>query len=89
MLRGLNPGGSVHIVCGLLDRLPEAFAQLDQDDQAKRLLAIPRSDRDTLDEVLQISTASLSTPDRRVVRTKAMDLRLRSAAGSRAPRYES
>ena len=79
----------VHIVCGSLDRLPEAFAQLDQDEQAKRLMAIPPSDRDGLEEVLRIATASLSTPDRRVVRTKAMDLRMRSAAGSRAPRYES
>ncbi|MDP2976687.1 MAG: hypothetical protein Q8N45_10820 [Anaerolineales bacterium] len=79
----------VHIVCGSLDRLPEAFAQLDQDEQAKRLMAIPPSDRDGLEEVLQIATASLSTPDRRVVRTKAMDLWMRSAAGSRAPRYES
>ena len=79
----------VHIVCGSLDRLPEAFAQLDQDEQAKRLMAIPPSDRDGLEEVLQIATASLSTPDRRVVRTKAMDLRMRSAAASRAPRYES
>ncbi|MDP3184061.1 MAG: hypothetical protein Q8M58_02190, partial [Anaerolineales bacterium] len=79
----------VHIVCGSLDRLPEAFAQLDQDEQAKRLMAIPPSDRDGLEEVLQIATASLSTPDRRVVRTKAMDLRMRSAAGSRAPRYEN
>jgi len=79
----------VHIVCGSLDRLPEAFAQLDHDEQAKRLMAIPPSDRDGLEKVLQIATASLSTPDRRVVRTKAMDLRMRSAAGSRAPRYEN
>lgn len=89
LVSNLHRQDYVHIVCGSLDRLPEAFAQLDQDDQAKRLLAIPLSDRDTLNEVLQISTASLSTPDRRVVRTKAMDLRMRSAAGSRAPRYES
>ena len=89
LVSNLHREDYVHIVCGSLDRLPEAFAQLDQDERAKRLMAIPPSDTDGLDQVLQIATASLSTPDRRVVRTKAMDLRMRSAAGSRALRYES
>jgi len=78
----------VSIVCGSLDRLPEAFAQLDQEERAQRLRGIPDSDRNDLGMVLQISTASLSTPDRRVVRTKDMNHRIRSAAGIRAPRYE-
>ena len=89
LVSNLHRQDYVHIVCGSLGRLPEAFAQLDQDEHAKQLMAIPPSDSDTLDEVLQIATASLSTLDRRVIRTKAMDLRMRSAAGSRAPRYES
>lgn len=79
----------VRLVCGSLDRLPEAFAQMDQEEQARGLMAIPPNDRDVLPKGLQTATASLSTPDRRVVRTKAMDLRMRAAAGSRAPRYES
>jgi hypothetical protein len=78
----------VNIVCGSLDRLPEAFAQLDQAKQAKRFMGILSSDRNGLEEVLQIATASLSTADRRVVRTEAMDLRMRAAAGSRAPRCQ-
>jgi len=78
----------VNIVCGSLDRLPEAFAQLDQEERAQRLMGIPALDRNDLRELLQVSTASLSTPDRRVVRTKNMDHRIRSAAGSRAPKYQ-
>jgi hypothetical protein len=78
----------VNVVCGSLDRLPEAFAQLDQKRKAKRLMGIPSLDSNGLEEVLQIATASLSTPDRRVVRTEAMDLKMRAAAGSRAPRCQ-
>lgn len=76
----------VKIVCGSLDRLPEVFAQLDKQRQAKRLTGNMPSETNGLEEVLQIATASLSTPDRRVVRTEAMDSRMRAAAGSRAPR---
>jgi len=79
----------VHIVCGSLDRLPEILAQLDNEEQTRRNLAIPSYDMEPLQERLQTATASLSTPDRRVVRTKAMDSRMRAAAGSRAPRYQS
>jgi len=75
----------VKIVCGSLDRLPEAFAQLDQDKQARRVIGIPSCERDNLDNVLQTATASLSTADRRVVRTKGMGCRIRAAAGSRDP----
>jgi hypothetical protein len=38
--------------------------------------------------VLQLSTSSLSTADRRIVRTYAMDRRIKKAASSRAPRLE-
>ncbi len=79
----------VKIICGSLDQLPEAFAQLDQEKRAKRLKGIASSDSSSLEDVLQIATASLSTADRRVVRTKAMDLRMKAAAGSRAPRYQT
>lgn len=79
----------VSIVCGSLDRLPEAFAQMDQEEEAQRLMGNAASDMDELGKVLQISTASISTPDRRVVRTKNMNDRIRAAAGSRAPRYQN
>jgi hypothetical protein len=79
----------VRIVCGSLDRLPEVLARLDQEEKASRFMAIRPNDADALKKRLQTATASLSTPDRRVVRTKAMNARMRAAAGSRAPRYAS
>ena len=74
----------VSIVCGSLDQLPEAFAQLDRDQQRKTLMGMASSDKNDLGSVLQTSTASLSTADRHVVRTKQMNIRIRAAASSRA-----
>jgi len=77
----------VALLCGSLDRLPEAFARLDFDQHEKRLRGLPCSDRQQdLRNEIQLAGASLSTADRRVIRTEAMDRRIASAARSRAPR---
>ncbi len=76
----------VEIVCGSLDQLPKAFAQLDREQREQQLNGMPPPEVDDVESVLQIATASLSTPDRRVVRTRAMDRRMLAAAGSRAPK---
>jgi hypothetical protein len=74
----------VSLICGSLDRLAEAFAHLDQ--REKHLRGLPSDDpHQDLGSVLQIASASLSTPDRRVIRTEAMDRRVVAAAKSRAP----
>ena len=86
LVYNLERNDYVKIICGSLDRLPEAFARLDQEQKVKRLMGMTPSNRDCLGDVLQIATASLSSADRRVVRNKAMDLRMRAAASSRAPR---
>lgn len=78
----------VNIVCGSLDRLHEAFARLDQDERELRKKGAPPAEQNGLGAVLQIATASLSTQDRRVVRTKDMNRRMRTAAASRAPRCQ-
>jgi hypothetical protein len=83
----LEQNDYVNIICGSLDQLPEAFAKLDQEEKTISLMEIHSPDRDDLADLLQIATASLSTLDRRVVRTKAMDFRMRTAAASRVPRY--
>jgi hypothetical protein len=75
----------VNIVCGSLDQLPQAFAQLDREERDRRRTGDPPSDEDDVGTILQLATASLSTPDRRVIRTEAMDRRMRAAAGSRPP----
>jgi hypothetical protein len=87
LVANLKRDDYVNIVCGSLDQLPETFARLDQEKQAKRLMGIPPAG-DEVGAVLQITTASLSTPDRNVVRNKGMGLRMRAAADSRAPRFQ-
>lgn len=79
----------VQIVCGSLDRLPATFAELDQLERERRLNGEPLNDpEDDLRTILQLASASLSTADRRVVRTEEMERRIDAAARSRAPRWQ-
>jgi hypothetical protein len=76
----------VTLLCGSLDRLAEAFAHLDHDQRDKHLKGLPPDDpQQDLRSVLQLESASLSTADRRVIRTEEMDRRIAAAAKSRAP----
>jgi hypothetical protein len=77
----------VSLICGSLDRLPEAFASLDQEQREQQLSGLPADDsqRD-LERRLQIASASLSTADRRVIRTEAMNRHVADVANNRAPR---
>jgi sRNA-binding protein len=91
LVRNLLRDDYVATVCGSLDDLPKAFAELDRQERQNRMNAQTRQDKDRQDEenlgaVLQIASASLSSADRRVVRTEKMDRRIEAAAGSRAPR---
>jgi hypothetical protein len=66
------------IVCGSIDQLHKSFAHLDATDRSARLsgersVRIPQRTAD-------ISSASLSTPDRRLVRAVEMKQRLLAAA---------
>ncbi len=79
----------VSIVCGSLDRLAEAFAELDREERERRLQGKLAGDQEEIGPVPQIAGASLSTADRRVVRTEAMNCRIYAAANSRAPRRRS
>jgi hypothetical protein len=76
----------VNIVCGSLDQLPLAFAQLDMENRNRKRKWLPSQDVVKLEQELQLSTASLSQADRRLVRTDLMDQRIKKAASSRAPR---
>ncbi len=76
----------VTLLCGSLDRLAEAFARLDHDQREQHLRGLPADDpRQDLGSMLQLESASLSTADRRVIRTEEMDRRVAAAARSRAP----
>jgi len=87
LVRNLEHDDYVATVCGSLDLLPQAFADLDRDDRERKLNNLPlREEDDDLDTVLQVASASLTPADRRVIRTKEMDRRIAAAAASRAPR---
>lgn len=79
----------VKIVCGTLDRLPAAFAELDQKQRIERQKGITQSDGKKSNLQLQIASASLSIPDRRLARTQEMNNRIKAAANSRAPKIQS
>lgn len=74
------------IVCGSIDRLPEAFAQLDREDREKKLRGELRVEISNLGEVFQIATSSLPSADRQVVRTDRMGQKMNLVARSRAPK---
>ncbi|MHC4406652.1 MAG: hypothetical protein ACYTG0_44075 [Planctomycetota bacterium] len=77
----------VELVCGCLENLPEAFAQLDAERRRKRLAGeLPTPLDRTDDPIPQIASASLPADDRALVRSDAMRRRVLAAAGSRAPR---
>ena len=88
LVHNLEHDDYVNILCGSLDRLPKAFAELDRQERERALNGAPQEDQEqqNLQTILQIASASLSPADRRVVRTEVMDRRIAAAARSRAPR---
>ncbi len=90
LVHNLEYDDYVQIVCGSLDRLPATFAELDQLERQRRLNGEPSEDgEDDLRTLLQLASASLSTADRRVVRTEEMERRIDAAARSRVPRRQN
>jgi hypothetical protein len=86
LVYNLEHADYVALMCGSLDRLPEAFAHLDHDQREQYLRGLPAHDpQPDLGSVLQLESASLSTADRRVIRTEEMDRRVAAAAKSGAP----
>jgi hypothetical protein len=66
----------VAIVCGSLDRLPEAFAQLDAADRSRSIAT------STPVNPISAQTASLSTMDKRLVRRPVFEDRILATAQS-------
>ncbi len=87
LARNLELDDYLHIVCGSLDRLPSAFAELDRQQRESALNDEPPNDANhVLQTVHQLASASLSPADRRVIRTDEMTRRIESAANSRPQR---
>lgn len=70
----------VQILCGSLDQLPAAFAEIDAHGQG----AVRRRPGDAV-ETDEVVSSSLPTVDRMLVRADEMFRRIRAAATSRAP----
>ncbi len=89
LVRNLNHPDYVSIVCGSLDGLAAAFAELDRQERRSKLNAEPQQQQDQdLQATLQVASASLTSADRSVVRTEQMNRRVAAAAASRpVPSY--
>ena len=75
----------VEIVCGSIDRLPEAFAELDM--QKSKSILEQESKAVKIDkETETVETASLSSADRSFIRKSSIEENILGAASSRAPR---
>lgn len=89
LARNLLQADYVALLCGSLDRLPEAFAQLDAADRSTSLPARRRVAQASSDEQIDVVSASLPKADRNLVRTDAMKVRVNAEACSRAPRLSA
>lgn len=76
----------VEIVCGSLDQLPRAFAELDADRRCRTLATTKSLPAPPQPDTSEIASASLPKEDRRLVRSDAISSRILAAARSRAPR---
>jgi hypothetical protein len=88
LARNLEHDDYVWLLCGSLDRLPEAFFELDRNERTNELLGVNSNaeKQGRLEADLQIASASLCPADRQIIRTEEMDRRITAAAQSRAPR---
>ena len=76
----------VAILCGSLEALPAAFAELDALRREAKRSGRPIDPPATASLRPVVESASLPAADRRIVRSDAMNRRIRAAAKSRAPR---
>lgn len=88
LARNLTKPDYVTLLCGTLDDLPHAFAQLDAADRSRSLPARVRTMASTAvsGQDSDIVSSSLPRADRNLVRTAAMRERVLAEARSRAPR---
>jgi hypothetical protein len=87
LAKNLTHQDYVSIVCGSLEKLQKAFADLDRKDREAKQRGEPLEDpEDDLTTILQAATASLVKEDRRIVRTDEMNRCIAAAASKKRPR---
>ena len=79
----------VEILCGSLDQLDHAFAELDADKRRRTRAAEHSSHPPSHSAEPEIASASLPKEDRRLVRAEATGNRILAATRSRAPRVNA
>jgi len=80
----------VQLLCGSLENLPQAFAELDATTPDRKTLPShsgAHANATATAEATDLVSASLPRIDRPVVRTASFQRRIDAAASSRAPRY--
>jgi len=82
LVANLSRPDYVEILCGSLDHLPQAFAELDAEQRDEA--AASEADRGRIPEG-EILSSSLPYPDRALIRSAALRSCILSAAQSRAP----
>jgi hypothetical protein len=87
--RNLMREDYLDVVCGSIDELPHAFAELDAADRERACATSADSRTAATPEPTAPSTASLPKPDRHIVRSDAATERILAAAHSRAPRVDA
>ena len=86
-VNNLKHNDYVQILCGSIEKLPEAFYFLDKNKKRKILQGNYSNEKyNNLENILQLATTSLSTADKRIIRTEEMAARIISASKSRAPK---
>jgi hypothetical protein len=86
IVKNLLDDDYVEILCGSIDRLPEAFAELDEQKRRDRNIGIA-SPSFRLDAAIpEVVSASLPSEDRSIVRADAFEAAILAVACSRAPR---
>ena len=85
LVNNLNHPDYVEILCGSLDNLAGAFADLNAEKRTTNSSGISK-DSALLPDVPEIASASLPSEDLRIIRSEDMRRRVLSAAKSRAPR---
>ena len=85
LVSNLDHPDYVEIVCGSLDGLPEAFAELDMKESTS-ILGKKSTKVKNNEESERVETASLSNADRSFIRKISIEENILAAASSRAPR---
>jgi hypothetical protein len=87
LVQNLKHDDYIHTLCGSLQHLGRAFAEMDGDDRNKKNRRNERKKQESnLRRTLQLESSSLSAADRRIIRTDEMNHRIAAAAKSRAPK---